>query len=328
MKIILGLFVSSVCIYFTTKNVMFDKMEESLDDINYPFIILAILSIAFIHVFRSIRWRVILSPVQKIKFKELFPLDNVGYMSNVILPLRIGDLLRPYLVSSSKKLPYGSILATTLIEKFFDLITILTIMTFILFTSTLPTEIMSIGYILIGIFALSLVIIYFLHYQKETFFYFINYLMQPLSSKKKDKIVHSLNSLVDGLKIVSSPKKLLSIFFLSLFLWGLSSLGIYNLFLSLNYNLPFHSAFLVMIMLMLAVSIPSAPLQLGTIQLAFHFILFNLYGVDENNALLPSYIYHAIFLGIAVLYGVTSLFFIDFSIKELKDKAYQLMSKK
>lgn len=48
--------------------------------------------------FRSVRWRFLLRPIAEIPRRRLFAVSCVGFAAIVILPFRIGEIVRPYLI--------------------------------------------------------------------------------------------------------------------------------------------------------------------------------------------------------------------------------------
>ncbi len=325
-KIIIGFLLSLIIMYFFFRGVHFYNIFEIIKNSDYFYLILAALSLAFIPLIRSLRWKVILAPISKLSPKEIMPLDSVGYVSNMILP-RVGDVLRPYLVSDKGNIPFSSALATTIVEKIFDLITIMVMTIIILSTLTLDPWVSQIGYGLLSVVGLLSAVISFLYFKPEKGYNLLNRLIRRFSQKTQDKITKLVHSFVDGLKIISRPKDTVLIFFLSLFLWGLSVLAIYNLFSSFHFELSPAAALVVLTFVMLGVSMPSAPASIGTFHMA-SFAALTMLGIADENAKAFAIVYHGLFTGLAIVFGVIFIFFIDFSFVELKNKLRFLLAKK
>ncbi len=325
-KIIIGSLLSIALIFFFIGGVDFDKVLEILGNSNYLYLALAALTLSIIPFARSLRWRVILSPIVKMNRKELIPLDSVGYMSNMVLP-RVGDVLRPYLVSNKMNIPFSSVLATTIVEKIFDLIIIMVMIVIILSSLSLPSWVSSIGYSLIASIIILSVLIAFLYVKPERGYKLLNWLIRRFSQKTQDKINRVIHSFVDGLKIITKPKDMLVIFLFSLFLWGLSVFAIYNLFTSLSLDLSPAVALVVLTFVMLGVSLPSAPANLLTFHAAC-ILALELFAISRDEAWAFAFVYHGLFTAVAFIFGILFIFFIDFSFVELKNKLRFLLSKK
>ncbi|GBD10361.1 hypothetical protein HRbin23_00002 [bacterium HR23] len=70
--------------------------------------------------FRTLRWRVILSPLGHPPLARLWTVMAVGYMANNLLPVRLGELVRAYFLWERERISKTSALATILVERVFD----------------------------------------------------------------------------------------------------------------------------------------------------------------------------------------------------------------
>ena len=71
--------------------------------------------------FRVWRWRALLDPVRPaVPFRPMFVAIIVGYMTSWIVPGRLGELVRPMLISSREKLPLGPCLGSVVADRMLD----------------------------------------------------------------------------------------------------------------------------------------------------------------------------------------------------------------
>lgn len=74
------------------------------------------------HVVRAIRWRVLVRDVAPtVPTTRLWVATVVGMSFNVVLPFRIGDFVRPWLISRVERLPYVTFLTIAVLERVFDI---------------------------------------------------------------------------------------------------------------------------------------------------------------------------------------------------------------
>lgn len=85
------------------------------------------------HIVRAIRWRVLLTRAE-IHVSSLKPLTalSIGYFFNMLLPLRLGELLRTSLLSYTTRARFSSVLATVAVERLSDLLVVTTIIQILL----------------------------------------------------------------------------------------------------------------------------------------------------------------------------------------------------
>ncbi|HEX6852883.1 MAG TPA: lysylphosphatidylglycerol synthase transmembrane domain-containing protein [Candidatus Polarisedimenticolaceae bacterium] len=73
------------------------------------------------NVFRVWRWRYLLEPVRKdVPFRPMGTSVVVGYLVSWVVPGRLGEVVRPMLLSSREKLPLGPCLGTVAADRLLD----------------------------------------------------------------------------------------------------------------------------------------------------------------------------------------------------------------
>ncbi len=97
-----------------------DEIWEAFKSANYLYIIPAVLMYLASLLWRTIRWRIILSPMGDYRVSRLWPVVIVGYAANNILPVRLGELVRSYFLNIREGVSKTTALATILIERVSD----------------------------------------------------------------------------------------------------------------------------------------------------------------------------------------------------------------
>lgn len=77
-KLIAGIIVSVIFIWFSMRGVEYEEVFKALENINYVFLLPTIILFLCVPFLRSIRWGVVLSPINKISQKKFFPLHVSG----------------------------------------------------------------------------------------------------------------------------------------------------------------------------------------------------------------------------------------------------------
>lgn len=76
-------------------------------------------------VFRAWRWQNLLAPIGRVGFGIAFRTTVIGFGANGLLPGRVGEVLRPYLLARSERLDPTAAFATIVLERALDLIALL-----------------------------------------------------------------------------------------------------------------------------------------------------------------------------------------------------------
>ena len=91
----IGILISLLFLVILVWSIDIRYTLSELKSANYIYVIPAI-ALYFVSVyFRSIRWKLLLSHMKDIPVNRLYPIVVIGYMANNLLPLRIGELVRP-----------------------------------------------------------------------------------------------------------------------------------------------------------------------------------------------------------------------------------------
>ena len=312
-KYVVGIIFSCVFIYFSICGLEFGKMVDALRDVKYFYMVIAALLILLSLALRSLRWGIILSPIEKIGQRNLFPIFSVGFMATVLIPLRVGELVRAYLLSTNNQVLFSTALSTIFVERVFDMLTVLGVLLVIVLNSSVPVWLLNSGYAALILFSIMILFICFLYFKTEKTFRLIHPVIGIFPRRLQGKIESFINNFITGFKIVVSPGKLLEILILSLLIWGISGFAIYSLFLFQGLKLPLLVGFVVLVVTIIGVSLPTAPGMLGNFQISC-IVGLSLFNVNKDAAFVFSMVYYLLGIGIVVLLGLVFMTFTRISL--------------
>jgi uncharacterized protein (TIRG00374 family) len=146
-------------------------------------------------------------------------------------------------------------------------------------------------------------------------------ILAPLIGRLPARYAGAVNRLIDhfieGFRIVADPALLFSATLLSIVIWLVDVVAIYLLFLAFGLHLPVAAAFVLMIILIIGIAIPTAPGFIGNWHY-FCILGLGLFGIPKTDALTFAIIYHALSIGIVILLGLIFLPFNRFSVSDLR----------
>lgn len=97
------------------------------------------------HVVRAYKTRYILSPVKASSTRFQFRALTLGYLCNTVFPLRLGELVRSYIMASADKISWGLTLSLVLFERAIDaLLLLIFVSVLVLFGWIDPTKIIAV----------------------------------------------------------------------------------------------------------------------------------------------------------------------------------------
>ncbi len=304
-----GLLISAICLvavfYIADPQKLVDAMR--LADYRYfpPALAVFILSILS----RTMAWRTLLK--EQVSFRRVFLTLNEGYLLNNVLPFRLGEVGRAFLMSRTSKLRFFQVVSTILVERAFDIIIVVGILLGTLplvigasgSTETdwaLPTAITLGGGMLLALLALHLMARYS-DWVLNTFVK-LQQRISPLRRAKPDQ----LNTFLQGLAALTELSRFLKVLGWMLLAWFLIVLEYYLILLAFFPGANFVWAAFGIAVVGLGVAVPAAPGGVGVVQGTI-VAVFALFAIDHSAALAYSITVHVIYLAITSSLGVYGL---------------------
>ena len=276
--------ISVLFLGVAVRNVEWAKAFAALAGAHYIYALpIAAVTIWTLYI-RAQRWRILLRPVGTPEMRTLVAATNIGFMANTLLPLRIGEVIRPVLVSRKEREPLGGILATIVLERIFDVLTILVLFGVSAAFVAVSEDVRQWGYRLCAVAALLGGGVAFVRWQEALALRLLRLVLRPLPVRVAQPIDHFFGSFVQALEILDSPRTFLQLVAWSIYLWLVISciylLGI----LQFGLDVPLVVGGVVITAITaIAVSAPSAPGGIGL----FNFgcvLALSIFGISESNA--------------------------------------------
>jgi uncharacterized protein (TIRG00374 family) len=125
IRLLIGVAISAFFIYLIVPSLHLPDVLESLRTANYWWILPGIAVYMVGLWVRAWRWHYTLRHIKSVPVPRLFPLVCIGYFGNNVYPLRAGEIIRSYGLKRTEEISITSSLATVLIERIFDGLTML-----------------------------------------------------------------------------------------------------------------------------------------------------------------------------------------------------------
>ena len=319
IKFILGVLISVIGLYYAFRQINFWELWIIIKNVNFILVILAIVILLLSNVIRAWRWQILVKPIKDVSFEPAFSSIMIGYFGNSVLPFRMGEFLRAFVVADKTSLTASTAFGTIVIERILDFIglsiVILLIMTVYPLTSVG-------GSIIIGVIVLSLTAFIF-------FFLFGGFKSSLLVKIEKlsllrigllHKILLFIKNFLDGATTIRATNKLGIILFYTLIIWIMYYCSTCLATIATGIELEWFGFGVLLISTTLAISVPAAPGYVGTYHAAVVYILNNLFDVDRMDAQTAAIILHAI--GTIPIVIIGARYFLNSSVnfKDIKDQ--------
>jgi len=326
----LGLGVSALFLYLAFRKSDWVQIWSLVRETDFIWILAALPLLLLAFWLRALRWRYLLLPAGRPSLHSLFGAMMIGYMSLNLLPFRLGEFIRAYVLGRREGLSKTSVFATVVIERVFDGFCVLALLLIPLFSraNSLGDEVMvwvrAFSYLAAAIFAAAILFMVLTKIKTGLIIRLVEIVLKPFPRMQKTagRLVQSFAA---GLDALSDFRLLLIILVLSVLVW-LATAAFYwvamfgfNQTSGINAGLvvgPFGSLF-VLSAIALGIMLPSSPGFVGTFELACITAMTAL-GVEKPCAESYAVLIHAAQFIPITLAGIIYLYVQNFSFLEIR----------
>jgi uncharacterized protein (TIRG00374 family) len=280
----LGVVISALFLLYALKGQRLAEVWQGLREANYWWLIPGVIVYFGAVWLRTYRWHYLLRPMKRVPIRSLFPVVTIGYMGNNIFPFRAGEVIRAYVLKRKEGVSASGSLATILVERIFDGITMLTFV-----------------FVLLPVVPANPFLRQLLPFMSLLFFGALSaFLLIASSPEKTDRVSQWLVSylvpgglrdqvrglferFVEGLQVLRSGRDMLFIMVISIVLWLVEAWKYWFVMQGFAFDQPFYVLVFTCAIVNLATTIPSTPGYLGTFEVAGIESLV-LFGVARHTA--------------------------------------------
>jgi uncharacterized protein (TIRG00374 family) len=160
--------VAIVCMWLVLRHSHWQDFRSDVREIGWGWIVLAVISNIFAFVCQGWRWTMLLAPIDRIPVIRSVQSVYVGLLASEVLPLKPGEIIRCYLQSRWKDIPFSVTLSSAFIERFFDGVLLgLALIVTLGRTPDIPMEIRVASWVLVGVLVIGAVLLGFAIFHRE-----------------------------------------------------------------------------------------------------------------------------------------------------------------
>lgn len=285
------------------RNIDLRETWEAIKRAHAGLILLAVLVTLQTYLIRAWRWQALLKPIGHARFRTAFRTTVIGFTATFLLPARIGEILRPFLLARQEGMKATATFATVLVERVLDMTTVL-----LMFAIALPMSGVDVGReaevagqvaAAVAVGAMALLFVFAGHPER------LGRLAARLGRWLPARVANALAQLVqtfaEGLAVMRSPAHLAVAAFWSVPLWVSIAFGIWLTSHAFDLTLPFIGSFIVVGYLAVGVSVPT-PGGAGGFHYFYLVALTHFFGANADVAAAAAIVLHAVsFVPVAIL---------------------------
>jgi len=311
-RILIGFVLSAGLFYIFLRNLDFSEIWKTIERGSFMWLFFAVLLNLFNYFMRSLRWRYFLLPIKDTKLSNRFTSTVMGFAASTILPARAGEVVRPVLLGRQENIPKSAALATVVVERLFDTMSILFLLVVYLLVLIKPDELSiqarsllsdlkKAGLVLFLVVIGFTLLLYYLKTRPTAAKRMLKKLEKILPARFGNSLESMFDSFLEGLSILHDPKILFTITYWSIAFWLVISVGFWCCVKAYVPHFAFTNTFLIILLLAIGISVPT-PGAVGSYHLACQLGLTQFFGVPKTLATAVALVSHFItFLPVTIL---------------------------
>ncbi len=267
-------------LWLAARGLPFDKIGPYLETtslghvLGWSIVFVAIYAVC--HYARVVRWNYLVRPLGEVETRQVHRASAVGFTAILLLPLRLGELVRPAVLARRTDLSVSSLLATAVVERVLDglLVTGLLFATLLTYsgadqeTYTLQIGGMSLdltfqvvlGLIAAAIFIPALLVCALALWRRQWGLALVEYVGTPISPTLTERIVDMLDDFIDGFGALAQAGHLGRFLGVTLVYWGINVLSLWVLArFGFGFEIGIWDAATVIAILVVGIMIPAGP---------------------------------------------------------------------
>jgi glycosyltransferase 2 family protein len=302
IRLVLSFGISAVLLFLLVRGVDPSSLGTALSEADWRLIAPAVMLYFVGAWLRAMRWGLLL-PEHSVGTPTLFRALVVGFTVNNLLPIRMGEVARAYLLARWCRIPYGATLASLVVERVLDGLSLaLLLLVGLAFVDRRPDYLVIASVALAGAFTVGAIVLILASWRADAIVSIASFFARPLPPHARELALKLAASFARGLSLVRGRHRLGRMVVLSLVAWCVEL----SLFLVLmpGFGIPLNPALALLVgsAANFATLVPSSPGYVGTFDGALITVLRDTAGIAAAPATAYAIVVHAtLFLPVVVL---------------------------
>jgi uncharacterized membrane protein YbhN (UPF0104 family) len=320
VRIVVSLALTLLFLWLFLRNFDLGAAGRAIQGASPGLLLLATVINLLAYLVRSWRWRQLLSPMrERIGLYNLTATTFIGFMVTFLVPMRIGEIVRPVLLARRERLSASAAIATIALERLFDALTVMSL--FLIFSLSAhgravldppdagaarasASHLLRQGALAASLLvAIGLPVAIVLVAFPRFFLGWLHRMNPGGATTRLGKVIGVLEDFLTGLGSLRSARHLLQIVLSSLVMWLMIDLSTWCSLRAFGLPLQLFDTFLLMVALTVGISIPT-PGGVGPYEFFCQVTLTDLWLVPAAVAGAVAITMHAIAMLPTILIGL------------------------
>lgn len=255
---------------------------------------------------RAVRWRLLLLPQRGMRHANLFGATNVGYLVNDVLPFRVGEVARVFLIDQLEGTGKVRSAGSVVVERGIDVIAMILLVVSLFPFINEPAWTRGPALFIGGAVVVGFLLLIALSHVNETERAFWKTWLRGVP-RAGERLEDAANTLLAALRPLRSLVTLGAITGLTLLIWISGTMSFLMVMMAFRLDVGYPAAALVVAATTLGMIVPSSPGYVGVFHAIAVKTLTEVFGVPKELALTYAFAQHALIYFVPAALGVAFL---------------------
>lgn len=269
-----GCAVAIMCLWWALRHLDLGQLRRQLVAMNIYWVLAAILFEVLSYVYQGLRWKLLLRPIGKVPVLRTTQAIYAGLFVNELLPVKVGELVRAFLISRWTSVKLTSVAPSILLERLCDGVWLAVGIAIIIVLVPLPRRLVDAGDVFAVAILVALIVVALLAIAGRP---------RSNGSSHENSVKALLESIAFELRVNIRTRGALLAFALSSMMLLLQGLSFWLVMLAYHLHLTLLMGLAVFIIVHLGTLLPGAPANIGSYQF-FTVLGLTLFGVEKSTA--------------------------------------------
>lgn len=296
-----GIVVTVALLVWVLHDVDWAAVAGNVRRANLPLLAATVIVATATFFLRTLRWRLMLRAADgsPLPMLPLWRAVAVGFMANNVLPARAGEFARAWVAGREAPVRMSTALASIVVERILDGLTILALLAVALVAPSLPADAQvggvplhritaTLGAVFGGALLVSILVVL----RPDPWVAALRRIANAiLPARFATGVVNIATGMVAGLAVLRAPGRLVAVLGWSLAVWLVNAVALWLCFGALHLDVPPEASLLLLGLIAIGVAIPAAPGFFGVFE-AIAVVALGFYGVGKDDAVSYAIVYH------------------------------------
>jgi glycosyltransferase 2 family protein len=317
LKLVFSIGLGVALLVLVFRGVELDRFVAAIRGVRVRWLVAVVALSSSMHLVRCWRWWLIIGRVRPVPLREVVSIASVGLLALQVLPFRLGEVVRPYLLVERRGLRFGAALYTVVLERTTEIVGLAGAFTVAVLFADLPLDTLRIGdwdvsFVADGRRAIGLALTPFL-LCLAAFLFLGDRIAGPVETAAVR--VHRglgraigglLRSFADGAATMRDGRFSLAMLGTTALAWTLNAAVFWATARAFGFPLEPLAGVVLLVVFMVGMLLPAPPLFAGVFE-AFLIAGVVLYGVDRSDAAAYAVVSHVTQLVIVMAWALPFL---------------------